>query len=181
MKKKIGLVMLLIPILAFSQGKMDRLLVYGKGFMFGVKEPAGWTGDTQNAGEIGANILFFKNGESFEHFKSFIYVKIMTKTDENIESDMEYDVKQYTKSFPKMKFKEIELANSGSRVVAKLFELKGKRHEYVAYINPGKGQPWMFSAGMNTGKDKATDAEFAAYRKVVSSLMLVTKNNVTKK
>ena len=38
---------------------MDRLLVYGDGFMFGVKEPEGWLGDTERASAFKMNILIY--------------------------------------------------------------------------------------------------------------------------
>jgi len=39
---------------------MSSLIVYGDGFMFSVKEPDGWNGDTDKAAEYYANIVFNK-------------------------------------------------------------------------------------------------------------------------
>lgn len=61
---------------AFAVDKLDRLLVYGDSFIFGVKEPAGWKADTSNASQIQANILFYKAGETFANASSLIYIRI---------------------------------------------------------------------------------------------------------
>ena len=52
----------------FSADKknLDRLLVYGEGFIFGIKEPKGWQADTANASSVNANILFYKPSETIQ-------------------------------------------------------------------------------------------------------------------
>ncbi len=47
------------PAIPQAQQKMDNLIVYGHDFMFGVKEPEGWQGDTEQASSFKMNILRF--------------------------------------------------------------------------------------------------------------------------
>jgi hypothetical protein len=41
----------------FAQQKLDQLLVYGDNFLFSVKEPSGWKGDTASAEKFQSNVV----------------------------------------------------------------------------------------------------------------------------
>jgi hypothetical protein len=56
--------------------KLDNIFVWGEGFLFRVKEPPGWKADCSNAASINANILFYKQEESFQNAKVLIYLRV---------------------------------------------------------------------------------------------------------
>ena len=161
-------------VLAADEPKLDRLMVYGTGFAFGVKEPTGWHGDTDNASKYAANILFYRRGESHGSAKALIRVRVGNKTDENTAEDLAYDMKGYKEKYPKIEFVELQVSHPSYAVFAKLFTLPKKFCEYVVYINPGPENSHLLSASMNTGKQPATEAELAAFREVIESLSMLS-------
>jgi hypothetical protein len=156
-----------------GQEKLDRLLVFGTGFAFGVKEPAGWQGDTDSAAAIDANILFVKRGESLRRFTALIYIRVNDKTEEDLSGDLKAEMGSYKREHPEAEFREMAAAHPGYAVVAKLFVLPGKSFDYVAYVNPGKGKPLMFTVAMKVPKREASAEELAVYQAVLSSLVLL--------
>jgi len=154
-----------------STPKMDRLVVYGDGFAFGVKEPEGWHGDTtENVERYGANVLFYRPGVDPGKPEGVIRVRISKKADEDTAADLKADMDGYRKQFPKVEFRELSVFHPQYRVLAKEFTVPGEFHEYVAYVNPGPRLQYIFSVALNTGATPATDAELAALRTVIASL-----------
>ena len=129
--------------------KTDSLLVYGEGFLFSVKEPPGWVGDTENAGKYGANVIFYPAAQKGKKGGIMIRVLIADKVDENTADDLAHDMTGYKRNFPKIKFEEITVTHPSYRVFPKIFTVPGRFYEYVAYLNPGPKRKLMFSASMS--------------------------------
>src|SRR6266481_2100216 len=142
---------------SFAQQKLDQLLVYGDNFLFSVREPAGWKGDTASA----------------ESLAGLIRVRLSDKTDENISADMEDDIRSYRAQYPKIQFKDIAIRNLAHPAVAKVFYVPGQFYEYVTYMNPGLGKPFIFSVSMNSQKSEATAKQLGAYESTLASLKLL--------
>jgi hypothetical protein len=155
--------------------KLDNILVWGEGFMFRVKEPPGWKADCSNAANIHANILFYKQEESFETATTLIYLLVSDKTDENVEKDLEWDMEQYRKRYPNIQFKDIPVSHPEYETYSKLFYVKGTFYEYVTYINPGESNPHKISAAMNVQREEASEEELAAYQEVIETLILFNR------
>jgi hypothetical protein len=151
--------------------KMDRLIVYGDEFMFGVKEPEGWQGDTERAGSLKVNILFYPRGPLPSNLDGVIRVRVNKKTDENIAEDLAADMNGYRKNFSAVRFEDFEVSHSLYKCYPKLFFVEGDFHEYVTYVNPGERFWYMFSVAMGTGKSAASDAQLDAFRTVTASLL----------
>ena len=161
------------PVIA-SPGQeqtMDRLMVYGNGFMFGVQEPAGWLGDWEKASALRSNIIFFPRGHNLHTAYGIIRVRVNKKKDENTAQDLAADMEVYRQKYPGIEFLDLQAAHPRYPCFPKLFLLEGKFHEYVAYVNPGPDFWYMFSIALNTGKARATDSELVAFRTVVGSLL----------
>ena len=62
------------------------------------------------------------------------------------------------------------------KVFASEFVVKGKYHEYGAYLNPGPRSHLMFSVAMNTQRNEATPAQLSALAKIVGSLEMLNDN-----
>jgi len=168
------LVLLLSWCVSWSEEpKLDRLVVYGDGFSFGVKEPSGWKGDTTKASEIGANIVFYRDGETYKNAVALIRVRVGKKVDEDTAADLAYDVNDYKKRSPGVRFGDIAASHPKYVVYPKLFFVPGKFYEYVAYLNPGPGIPKLFSVAMYKNTAEATPEELAAYREVLASVVLL--------
>jgi hypothetical protein len=159
--------------LGFGQQKLDELLVYGDNFMFGVKEPPGWTGDTTNAEGFQANVVLHESKQPRLSWTGLIRIRVNPKVNENTSSDMAEDMRDYKAQFPSVQFKDLAMANSHYLCVAKLFYTPGEFYEYVAYVNPGPKLPILFSVSMNTEKSEASAGELEAYKLAVQSLILL--------
>jgi len=128
----------------------------------------------EEATRLGANAVFIRKGETLDKAGATIRVRVNKKTDEHIEEDMKADVEQYRSQYPGVKFKDLQLENKGSKVLAKIFYKEGSFFEYVAYLNPGPSVTQMFSSSMNVSKRDANSSELGAYKAVVSSLHFLT-------
>jgi hypothetical protein len=158
---------------SFAQQKLDQLLVYGDGFMFSVKEPPGWKGDTTTAAKFQSNVILHENGQPPESFSGLIRIRLNDKADENTSADLEEDMRGYRAQYPKIQFKDLDIKNPEYLCLAKVFYVPGKFYEYVAYVNPGQGKPVLFSVSMNSQKSEASAKELEAYKSAVQSLRLV--------
>lgn len=153
--------------------KLDTLLVYGQGFIFSVKEPEGWRGDTVNAEQFSANIIFYPNSQAPDKAQAIIRVLIATKTDEKIEEDLAHDMSGYRTQYPNILFKDLTISHSKYRVLPKLYTVPGNFYEYVAYVNPGPAKKLMFSVSMNKQKKEASAFELDVYQKIIASLQML--------
>ncbi len=153
--------------------KLDRLLVYGDGWLFGVREPDGWHGDTENASKLQANIVFYAESRTLQTATTLIYIQISRKVDNNLEQDMKSDMAGYRKRYPEIRFRGIPHTMSSKARSSKLFEVPGEFCEYVTYLNPGQDKPIKFGVSMNVQKREATEAELQAYQKIIDSLSLL--------
>jgi hypothetical protein len=156
-----------------AQQKLDQLLVHGENFMFGVKEPPGWVGDTTNAEQFNSNVVLHEVGQPAAAWIGLIRIRVDEKVDENTSADMAADMKDYKAQHPHVRFKELPIPNSHYRCLAKVFFVPGDFYEYVTYVNPGPNKPILVSVSMNTGPTEATAKELDAYKSAVQSLTVL--------
>jgi hypothetical protein len=162
----------LFPLLASADSKLDNLIVYGEGFIFGVKEPSHWKGDIDNAKGFYANIIFYPASEKPNAASAIICVRVYDKADEDTAKDLSADMKQYQVQYPGVKFKDISVSHPNYRCFPKLFYVPESFYEYVVYLNPGRGIPQILSVSMNKQKTEASAGELSAFQQVVQSLLL---------
>lgn len=158
---------------SFAQQKLDQLLVYGDNFVFSVKEPLGWSGDTTNADKFQSNVILHESGLPPDSFSGLIRIRVNNKEDENTSADLEEDMRDYKAQYPKVQFKDLSIKNPRYLCLAKVFYVPGEFYEYVTYVNPGPKKPILFSVSMNTQKLEASAKELEAYKSAVQSLTLL--------
>lgn len=156
-----------------AQQRLVQLLVYGDDFIFSVKEPPGWSGDTTGAGKFQSNVILHETGQPPESLSGLIRIRVNAKADENTSADLEEDMRSYRAQYPKVRFKDLSVRNPRYRCLAKVFYVPGEFYEYVAYLNPGPTKPVLFSVSMNSQKSEASAKELEAYESAVQSLRLL--------
>jgi hypothetical protein len=129
---------------SFAQQKLDQLLVYGDNFIFSVKEPPGWKGDTTSAAKFQSNVILHETGQPPESFSGLIRIRLNDKADENTSADLEEDMRGYKAQYPKIQFKDLAMKNPRYLCLAKVFYVPGEFYEYLAYVNPGQESPFFF-------------------------------------
>ena len=153
--------------------KLDSLLVYGEGFVFSVKEPTGWEGDTEHASTYQANMLVYRESSTWQQPDSLVRIRISDKVDEHVENDLAADMDGYKKDFTNVQFKNFSTPHPIYRTCSKLIFVPGQFYEYVAYVNPGPSSALMFSVAMNKHSGEATNEELLAFHNVISSLVML--------
>ena len=139
--------------------------------MFSVKEPAGWTTNTEMAHDFGANVVFYPKGSDLRSPTTpLIRVTVGTKYDEDTEQDLKHDMDGYRARFPKVEFRENPVSHLEYRTFARLFCVPGQFYEYVAYLNPGTRSTALYSVSLWKPDQEATEQEFAAYGQVVANV-----------
>ena len=158
---------------SFAQQSLDQLLVHGDDFIFSVKEPPGWKGDSTTAAKYQSNLILHETSKPQESASGLIRIRIDDKLDENTSADLKEDLRGYQVQYPKIQFKELLVRNQRYLCLAKVFYIPGEFYEYVTYVNPGPGKPFLFSVSMNTQKSEASAKELEAYKSAVQSLRLL--------
>jgi hypothetical protein len=158
-----------------ATARADGLIVYGDKWAFALAEPNGWHGDTEAARRYHVNIVFFPEDPSSRAADVTIRVRVNGKTDEDIAGDLAADMDEYRGKFPKVTFTELAVSHPRYQVVSKLMSVPGEFSEYVVYLNPGKGYPYVLSVAMSKAKVAASAEELVAFRKVLASLQFMRK------
>ena len=162
-----------------SEQKLDRLIVYGKEFSFGVKEPAGWVADTDaQAQRFHVNVVLTKKKQDSDDKTVTIRVRVNKKVDENTAEDLNYDMEQYKKEFPNAQFSALNEAHSEYKTFGKQVYVPGQFYEYVAYLNPGSESKYTFSVALSKKGTPATPEQLKAYDEVLKSLVWLTSSVV---
>jgi hypothetical protein len=152
------------------------LVVYGDDFMFAIHEPEGWTADIENAPKLSAGVVLYREGETFEKHGVLIAIRVAKKVDENTADDLAHDMKEFRNLYPDVQFKPLKAPNPRYASHAKVFAISKSRYDYVAYLNPGPGTPYLFSVTMYTGKKQAGKKELKTYKDVIRSLEFVPQD-----
>jgi hypothetical protein len=159
---------------SFVWARLDSLIVYGNGFMFTVKEPQNWTGDTQSASRWGANIIFYKQGEMPSNPRTVVIrIGVFDKADENTSNDLKADMNEYRSKYPGIAFDDIDGIKTRYKAWPKLFYVPKNFYEYVTYLNPGSEHHQLISISMNKPGTAATADELHAYQAVIESFVLM--------
>lgn len=160
------------PLNALGQVSDAQLKVRGANCLYSLREPAGWTGDTQLAGDYYANIIFYKNRDEIRHGGAIIQVYSFDKKDENTEKDLAFDVKSYKDKYRKLKSRDVTVSHKDYKCYAKLVYVDNDFYQYIVYLNPGPSYKTGISVAMNVGRREANEEEMRAFRQLVSSLLM---------
>jgi hypothetical protein len=174
--KRLLMFVAIVCSLTVCSGAADErpaLLIYGPGFVFGISEPPGWTGDTDAAKRYHVNVVFFPSDRKSRAADVTIRVRLNEKVDNDTASDLAHDMDEYRAKYPKVNFEDVNVSHPSYRVFPKLFFVPGSFYEYVVYLNPGPDIPFTFSAALSIAEREATEAELQAFRALVSSLKLI--------
>jgi hypothetical protein len=156
---------------------MDRLIVHGNDFVFGVKEPEGWTGDTGDAAmKYHVNIVFLPVAEPSRAADVTIRVRVNGKVDENTAEDLKFDLQQYKKDYPKAVFRDLKAPHPDYKTFSKLVYVPGDFYEYIVYVNPGPQSKIAFSVAMSKMSAPATQDELKAFESVLKSLVWLSNS-----
>lgn len=165
---------LLAPVLMAADAPQDHaLIVYGKGFVFGVNEPIGWHGDEDAAAGYHVNMVFFPADKASRRADVTLRIRVSKKVDEDTAADLKADMDGYRREYPKVQFGELPIEHPAFTVFPKVFFIPGQFYEYIAYLNPGPKTPFIFSVAMSVQGRPATEAELAALKTVAKSLVVL--------
>ena len=148
-------------------------MVYGDSFIFSVKEPSGWTGDTKIAKKYYSNIVFYKSKSDFKNGGALIQVLNFNKLDEQTENDLIYDINSSKKDYKNIFEQELIVEHKDYKCFSKLIYVPDKFYQYLVYINPGQIYKSGISVSMDISKRPATEDELKAFREIISSLILM--------
>lgn len=157
-----------------GQPKLDRLLIYGEGFLFGVKEPSGWQGDTEHADAYQANVVLYRSSETLPGVSALILVRVEDKAGKNATAALDTVMKQYKGKHPEVEFRDLTIDHPKYEASAKLLSIRGKFYEYAIYLDPGNKSSLLFLVSMEKPRVEASPEELSTLKEVVSSLVLLS-------
>jgi hypothetical protein len=140
MKKVIPITtVVILSFFTLAQKKMDSLLVWGEGFSFGVTEPAGWTGHTEDAYRYRLNIYFCLGRKKIDNSPAIMHITVLDKGNRSIQEHLEYDMENYKKNYQNIEFQDFSIEGLKYEALAKIFIIEDKTVDYVCFLDPGKG------------------------------------------
>jgi hypothetical protein len=148
----------------------EALILYGDDWVFSVKEPSGWFGNSKDAYKVPANVVFYPKAEGFRAESTWIYIQLTSKTSEDMNKELISDMEGFRKRYKDAIFKDIIVSHRKYPLAPKLFIVPKRFCEYVTYLNPGSSIHYKLAIIMHTNKREATDAEMAAYREILASI-----------
>jgi hypothetical protein len=95
-------------------------LVYGSDWIFTVKEPDGWIGDTENAAKWNCNVFFYPQWQQPEN-ATLIRVTVATRSGDDANQDFKADMKRYKHSYPEVQFNDVATSHPDYRSFATLY------------------------------------------------------------
>ena len=153
--------------------KMEVLMVYGDSFIFSIKEPNGWIGDTKMAKKYYSKIVFYTSISDFNNGGALIQVLNFYKQDEQTENDLIYDINSYKKDYKNLLEQELMVEHKDYKCFSKLIYVTNSFYQYIVYVNPGQKYKSGITVSMNISKRPAREDELKAFREIVSSLIMI--------
>jgi len=151
----------------------EELLIRGPHAVFKVSEPPGWNGDWSAAQGYGADMIFFAESAESKAFEMNIRIRVGARHGEDPAKDLTAEMEMSRKEKPGVQFGDLAARHPKYATAAKTFFKPGEWYEYVAYLNPGPGDPHLFTVAMSKKSKPATDAELASFRLVLESIVSV--------
>jgi len=177
MKYFFFLLLLLIGCAAFGavpdSAQIKNIAITGNGFIFTLKEPAGWICDTKLASEYKANAILYANEDSIKSGGALIQLSVFYKQDEFTDKDLEEDVNNYKTTYSNLQEANVDIVHPKYRTYGKLEYVPGDFYQYIIYLNPGYTYKYGLSAAMNVYKRPATVEELKAFKEIVSTLLML--------
>ena len=146
------------------------LLVYGDKWSFFVKEPDAWHGDITAAHQLGVNIVFYKDTETWKTSTTLIWIQVMPRDGPHVADDLASDMSRYKAKDSQISFESLSAPNPTYPSFAKVYLETGHPASYVAYLDVTNA-PFYFSVTMQPVKGRATDDELAAFRSITASIV----------
>ena len=154
----------------WSGSKVDvkSLLVYGDGYLYSVREPDGWHGDT-NLPKGYANIAFYRDGETLKTSTTLILVRA-EQYDGPVKSDVASEMADLKKDHPNATCQDLAIGHPFYRSYGKVCFVPGKGPSYAAYLDAGAKAGLYFLVVMQPSGRPATADEMAVFKKLVASI-----------
>jgi len=158
-----------VPVRADNPNDLKSLMVYGRDWIFAVREPDGWLGDTGScAADEGVNILFLPAGKTMGTSDVNVSIVVWQKTDDDLGQDLAIDMQRYKKQYPKIRFSDFSAHDDCCTTWSKVYYYAG-RQDWTVYVNPGRGYKWYAVISLETQTGTPSTAELAALREIVAT------------
>jgi len=176
---ELAVLCLLVPQALFSQSAPsappeddpgEELIIRSPNGVFKVSEPPGWNGDWSAAERFGANMIFFPESAESKSFDMNIRVRVSGNHGEDPAQDLAVETEKLKTEKPGVQLTDLAVRHPRYATAAKTFFKPSEWYEYVVYLNPGPGDPHIFSVMMSKKSKPATDAELASLRRVLESV-----------
>jgi len=148
----------------------EELIIRSPNGVFKVSEPPGWNGDWSAAERFGANMIFFPESAESKSFDMNIRVRVSDNHGEDPAQDLAVETEKLKTEKPGVQLADLAVRHPRYATAAKTFFKPSEWYEYVVYLNPGPGDPHIFSVMMSKKSKPATDAELASFRRVLESV-----------
>ncbi|MDR3680668.1 MAG: hypothetical protein P4L41_11945 [Flavipsychrobacter sp.] len=152
---------------------LKNVVITGNGFIFALKEPAGWECNTKTAEQYQANAILYANEDSIKSGGALVQLAVFLKQDEFTDKDLEENISSYRNEYSNLKEADTDIKHPTYRSYGKLEYVPSDFYQYIVFINPGQQYKYGFSVAMNIYKRPATTEELDAFKEIVSTLKMI--------
>lgn len=153
--------------------KKGEFMVSGEGFLFSLKEPAGWIGDKAIAKEHFSDIVFYTNKDDIKKDGTLIQVYSFDKKDERTELDLEGAILDYKDVYENLQQKDFLVAHKTYKCFSKLAYMDKHFYLYTVYVNPGPKFKTGVVVEMHLLERPANEQELQAFRQIIASIIML--------
>ena len=167
-----GLALLAGNALAAPGDERPDTIVYGDGWAFVVKVPAGWEFDCCKAApRHDSPLLVFPRGWDGEDPDRVMLLHVWHSTRVSVDADWDVDAQAYRERFPEAHSEDFAAAKRGLHCRSAVYTGSDHIRDYVVFCDPGNNLDFRFSWSMML---RDTDADVAAAEGALRSVVEAT-------
>lgn len=147
-----------------------RLTVAGDGFKFSVSPPDGWSVRTGNPPRFKYQAILMVWPRARGVAVPLVTVDAKIKTGKSMQDELSVILGNYTKKHKDASIGDLKITHSEYGVAGKTIGMTGKYHEYIVFLDPGKGFHYWIVARMMSMEKPAGESGIKAFQEIVESI-----------
>jgi hypothetical protein len=142
-----------------SHAGKDMLIIYGKDFSFGVKEPENWHCYTEDAYRYKLNAYFCLEKTNIDSSPAIMNIRVLDKHGYSVQHNLAFDMEKYRKQTNKAEFLAFNVGKLRYEYASKKYLIDNLTADYVCYIDPGDKLPLCLIFVLHGPKDECKKYE----------------------
>ncbi len=174
MKLKLTAILIFLSLININ-GQTRKISVTSScdGFSFKFNQPGNWVLDSENSAQFLAHSAIYKSKINYDNGGPLIQIFAFKKQDENTIEDLNFDINSYIEKYSNLKQKNLSINHHIYKVFSKEVYVEEEFHQYIVYLNPGKGFEYGVSVTLNINKTELLNEDLEIFKNLVRSIEIL--------